>query len=140
MELDAEKSVFQIATKAIILNDDGELLIIKKTVEENANDASSNLYDVPGGRLKYGEKLDEALQREVMEETGLKIYKRTLLSANSFIRPDKLQLTVITYLCFCKEKKICLSDEHSDFLWIKPSDLLNSSIYPDWIKELVQFI
>lgn len=137
---DPTKSIFQIATKAIIVNEDGKILIIKKTIEENTDDASQNLYDIPGGRLEYGEKLEQALQREIKEEVGLEVVINKLLSANSFIRPDQLQLTIITYLCFCKEKDCRLSNEHSDFFWIKFNDLLNSEIYPDWIKEIVRLV
>ena len=43
---------------------------------------------VPGGGVKRGETLREALQREFLEETNLSVETGDLLFANDFIRPD----------------------------------------------------
>jgi mutator protein MutT len=55
--------------KAFIVNE-GKLLAIQKNA--NAKEMAFK-WEVPGGRIEPGEDLDAALQREVHEETGLKI-------------------------------------------------------------------
>ncbi|MDR2902433.1 MAG: NUDIX domain-containing protein [Lactobacillales bacterium] len=56
------------AQKAIITQD-GRLLMIKKAAHAAGNCAHK--YDLPGGRMEYGETVDAALKREVLEETGI---------------------------------------------------------------------
>ncbi|QGH34157.1 NUDIX domain-containing protein [Gracilibacillus salitolerans] len=48
--------------------DDGKLLVINKS-----GGPYINRYDLPGGSLEDGEALSEAMKREFLEETGLKI-------------------------------------------------------------------
>lgn len=128
--------IFKIATKAIIENNENKYLILKKTIEENLNDACSNLFDLPGGRVEYGEDLENSLKREIKEETSLIAKKIKLLSVNSVIKKDKIQLIVITYLCTCISYECILSEEHNDFIWLNKEEILNSYLYPKWIKDL----
>lgn len=57
---------------AIILADNKIL-----TLKYNYN--GSLLYAIPGGNLEFGEKLEEALKRELQEEIGLEIEVQNLL-------------------------------------------------------------
>jgi len=59
------------ATKAFILYN-GKVLILRESsdYEEGTN---LGLYDVPGGRVKPGQKHHESLLREIKEETGLEV-------------------------------------------------------------------
>lgn len=57
----------QIAVGAIVIRDE-ELLMVRRGHEPGAG-----LWSVPGGRVEKGEYLTDALEREVLEETGLQI-------------------------------------------------------------------
>lgn len=57
----------QIAVGAIVQRD-GELLMVKR-----AQDPAAGSWSLPGGRVEMGERLEDALRREVFEETGLEI-------------------------------------------------------------------
>ena len=67
------KEKFGIAIKCLLKNEYNKYLILKKTEEEAKNDGSENLYDIPGGRMEYGEDIIDTLVREVFEETGAEI-------------------------------------------------------------------
>lgn len=140
MVYDSKSKIFQVAIKAIVQNSKGQILILRKSVEENLEDASKNLFDIPGGRLEYGENLEVALVREIVEETNLQITNIQLLHAYSVIRPDKTQLIIITYLCNCLEEECLLSKEHTNCYWLNANEILQSRIYPEWIKDLVKRI
>jgi ADP-ribose pyrophosphatase YjhB (NUDIX family) len=51
---------------AVILDGSGRLLLIRRGHEPHAG-----LWSLPGGRVEAGETLEQAVRREVLEETGL---------------------------------------------------------------------
>ena len=53
---------------------DGELLLVRRGHEPEAG-----RWSLPGGRVEAGETLSQALEREVLEETGLEVRCGTLL-------------------------------------------------------------
>lgn len=57
----------QVAVGAIVFKDDCVLLVKRK------NHPAKNMWAIPGGRVKTGEKLQEAAEREIFEETGIRI-------------------------------------------------------------------
>lgn len=56
-----------------ILVEEGKILLVKQKV----SDARS--WSLPGGRLEQGESLEKAIEREMLEETGLKTRTEKLL-------------------------------------------------------------
>ena len=56
-----------ISAKGFFLKD-GRVLLVKPT-------GSDNKYDIPGGKIKFGESKEQGLFRECLEEVGLKIKK-----------------------------------------------------------------
>jgi colanic acid biosynthesis protein WcaH len=71
-----------------------------------------------GGRIKKGESLEQALRREVKEETGLEISEYKLINVYSRVFPERHDIT-IAYLCKCKEGKVTLNNEHSEYKLLK---------------------
>jgi 8-oxo-dGTP pyrophosphatase MutT (NUDIX family) len=56
----------QFAQKAVVLSGDRILLVRKSAEDPNI----PGRWDLPGGRMKESEGVDEHLAREVLEETG----------------------------------------------------------------------
>ncbi|ODS50116.1 MAG: nucleoside triphosphatase, partial [Halanaerobium sp. 4-GBenrich] len=63
---------------AVIFNPENKVLICRST-------KWNSKYIIPGGHIESGEKMEEALVREVKEETGLEIYDIELLSLKESI-------------------------------------------------------
>ncbi|WP_404407931.1 NUDIX hydrolase [Jeotgalibacillus malaysiensis] len=55
-----------IAVSANVVNDQGQTLLVKTHLRPDT-------WETPGGQVEPGEPLDQALSREVLEETGLVI-------------------------------------------------------------------
>ena len=72
----------------------------------------------PGGRIRKGETLEEALYREVKEETGLQVIKSELVNVYSRIFDGRHDIS-IAYHCNCKGDKIILNGEHSEYKYFK---------------------
>lgn len=116
-----EPKIF-IATKAFIISN-GKVLILR---ESKSYDEGTNWkrYDLPGGRLKPGERFDEALIREVKEETGLKIKIGKPFAVNEWrpiVHDEQWQIVGIFFECSSISTKVKTSIDHDAFEWIDPS-------------------
>ncbi len=118
-------ATFLISVKALILDDDGRLLLL-----ENILDPPK--WELPGGLIDYSEAIPDALQREVMEETGLTIdvgevfdVRDGYLSGFRFRdgRVLDTRIFLIAYTCQMTGGEIRLSDEHINYKWFTVDDL-----------------
>jgi len=53
---------------AVVLDDAGRLLLVRR-----GHDPHAGLWSLPGGRVEDGESDEQAVRREVLEETGLRV-------------------------------------------------------------------
>lgn len=107
--------MFRIIIKALIFKGD-KLLLIKRNKK---SDFAGGCWDIPGGKMEYKETPEDALKREVYEETGLNINIENIISISSGINEKKKkQYISIVYLCKYNSGDILLSDEHTDYIWL----------------------
>jgi len=114
------------SVEAVISKDDSLLFLRRK------NNPVKGQWWFPGGRIRKGETLGEALYREVKEETGLEVIKSKLINVYSRIFDERHDIA-IAYLCKCKGNKIILNDEHSEYRYFKS---LPKSIHPYLIQVI----
>lgn len=122
-KLDDSVMVQRIATKAVIVRDDGKLLIVREAATYG-DGTQRGRYHMPGGRVEIGENFEDALRREVREETGLEIeFGRPIYVGEwrPVIRGVPHQIVGIFFICKPKTTDVKLSAEHDDFQWINPS-------------------
>ncbi|MCK6462718.1 MAG: NUDIX hydrolase [Candidatus Pacebacteria bacterium] len=55
--------LFQISIKGLVFNDEGKVMLIKE---------KTGVWDLPGGRIEQGQNFKETLERECVEELGVK--------------------------------------------------------------------
>lgn len=105
-----------IVTKAIIKKDQKVLLLRRST----GNEAYVGKYELPGGKVDFGEDPKAALQREVAEEIGCEIETLQLFDIHSLIDrniPDK-QYIIVVFLASLKPNcDIRISNEHNKYTW-----------------------
>ncbi len=91
----------------------GSLLFLRRK-----NNPAVGQWWFAGGRIHKGESLEEALHREVKEETGLEIESYRFIKAYSRVFAERHDITV-AYLCKCKDDKIELDSESSEYVLFK---------------------
>jgi len=112
-------------TVAMILNPVGEVLLLKSL-------KWNGLFGFPGGKIDYGERVEDALVREIKEETGLVIYDlrffivQELISEVEFIH--ETHFISVNYICRSHSSEIILNKEASDYVWCPPIEALALSI------------
>lgn len=84
-----------VAVDAVIEEDSGILLIVRK------NEPFKGKYALPGGFVEYGETCEQAVVREVEEETGLKVAVKGLLGVYSDPSRDPRDHTI--GICYIAE-------------------------------------
>src|SRR3972149_1501849 len=86
-----------VGVGAIIVDDKGRLFLSRRgPLAKNER----GLWEFPGGSVEFGEKLTDALKREMLEEYGIEIEVRHLLDVADHILPDEGQHWVSpTYVC-----------------------------------------
>jgi len=111
-----------LAVSAAILRH-GKVLIVRR-----ARKPALGVYTLPGGVVEAGETLEEAVRREVREETALDIEPVTLAGHREVIIRDAQGRTERHFVILCFASRWLagepqLNDELDEARWIDPGDL-----------------
>lgn len=113
------------AIRIVIVNKEGKILILKRNLTDMHY---PGLWDIPGGGVDEGESLREAAERELKEECNLEM-KIDGEYFNMFHHAEK-QIDIYGFKANSTEKEITLSDEHTEFKWIKKDEWQNYEFIP----------
>jgi len=122
---------------ALVFNPKGKILLIKSHKWRDK-------YVIPGGHIELGETIEDALKREVKEETGLDIYDIEFINIQEFIF-DKLfwkkkHFIFLDYSCKTHSPKVILNSEGQDFIWVKIDEALDCPIEPYSRKTIEAYL
>lgn len=137
MTVPCDNGFINIRVGAIIMKD-GKILMV-------GNEGVDYLYTV-GGRVKFGETAEEAVVREVLEETGVRmeIDRLGFVHENYFVGDSPAKLGKIIYEIsfyfymkvpdnFLLKNDSFTEDNHKEYLkWISPDG--EQRIYPDFFR------
>jgi len=101
-----------VAGRCVITRADRILL-----VQRAAGSFDAGLWELPGGKSNYGEGLGQAVEREVAEETGLRVEIGRPFVVWHLTR-EPYWVTGVTFLCERWSGEVVLSREHDDFSWL----------------------
>jgi phosphoglycolate phosphatase len=111
---------------ALIFNDRGEVLMVR-------THKWSDLWGIPGGKIKWGEPSEAALRREIKEETDLDIHDVRFVLVQDCIHSREFyrdaHFILMNYSCRTSgEPKVRLNEEARDYLWTTPAVALTMPI------------
>ncbi len=116
----------QLAVVLGIVEKDGKFLILQRVDD---TPIWHHKWELPGGKIDINESPLVAVQREVLEETGLKIQKPELLGIHThhWNLPDTVQQTfLIVYRSEAKSDDVVLDPEENDgYKWVTLEEFLD---------------
>ena len=103
-----------VSVKGICFIDDKVILLKNERGE----------WDLPGGKLGWGEKVEEALTREMKEELGIDITIVELVGVRTASIQRKINVLIILYLCETQatDQDLQLSQESFGLQLFDPRD------------------
>lgn len=123
---------------ALIENTQGEVFLAKSP-------KWNNKWVLPGGHVGVGEKIEEALVREVKEETGLDVRPVHMLAVKDAIYPKefhkKKHFVFIDYLCKHVGGDVKLDGkELTEHAWVKPEDALEKLDVDEFSADIIKVL
>jgi 8-oxo-dGTP diphosphatase len=103
---------FRIGVYALVFDEEQHVLL--------AHRRDIDWWNLPGGGMEHGETVEEAVRREVREETGLEVEVKYLVGVYS--KPQK-QEVVLTFNCRATGGILAATEESRACRYFAPDDL-----------------
>lgn len=129
--------IAKIIVKCIIYNPKLNRFLLIKRCEND--DIGADTWENAGGNIEIGETPEDAVRREIREETGISDIQIGNIAYVAVLERELPDLLIV-YLCETSEEDIMLSSEHSSFIWADEQQcrsLLPKAIIRDFEKSSV---
>ncbi|MEV6925331.1 NUDIX hydrolase [Dactylosporangium sp. NPDC051485] len=110
--------VQQLVVGAVVAND-GAILLLRRPTD----DFTGGIYELPSGKVEPGEILDEALSREVKEESGLDIGEITsYLGSFDYTSGSGKKSRQFNFAVTVAATEPVILQEHDEYRWTPITD------------------
>lgn len=120
-----DRDAFRTVVKALITRN-GKVLLGRK--REEPGHPISGQFHFLGGHVHHGEDLDGALEREVMEETGLTVEAEEVIDVSTFSwQPDDDRNALqVLYHCTVEDGTATAQDDLAEVRWVEPEEVIDT--------------
>lgn len=103
-----------LTVDCVVLDRQGRVLLIRR-----GNPPFAGSLALPGGFVDVGETVEDAARREILEETGVKIGKLTLIGVYSDpARDPRAHICSVAFLARITRAAPSAGDDAADALWV----------------------
>ena len=106
----------------------GNILLIRR-----GRPPGEGLWAVPGGKVRFGETMTDAIQREVWEETGLRVRPGRVVWAGDSIgpgEPPEWHFCLVDFLCTIEGGRLSAGDDAAAVAWVALDEANDLALTP----------
>lgn len=128
-----------VGVKVYLRNAEGKFLLLQRSVTKYPE--VKDRWDIIGGRINPGSPLVENLERELSEETGMKMSSEPkLIAAQDILRSPGKHVVRLTYIAETNESAPTLSDEHDACGWFTLAEIQQLEGFDMYAKEVLPLV
>jgi len=122
---------------AIIHNDKNQILFVKR-----GKDPFKGYLSLPGGFVNCGEKVEDALRREIREEASLNVEPLEILGVYSDAKRDpRGHIMSVVFICLTLDDSNGMAgDDASEMIWIDINEIFKHDLAFDHKKILEDYV
>ena len=107
----------RLAVRALISDEKERILIIKRS----GNQFLSWAWYLPGGKVDFGETVEQPLIKEIREETNLECTEYSFLMYQNNLPGKQSPIHFVTFYIVCKTSgTLKLNSKSDEALWVSP--------------------
>lgn len=132
MEKDRGKVWLGVA--GVVINSEGKWLVVKKTYS-----GLKGIWSLPAGFVNFGETADEAVVREVKEETGIDCVVTGLIGLRTGVIRQDISDNMAIFYGYPKDEQqsiIIQEQEISEVSWLTVEELVNGGGASVMLREM----
>ena len=131
-----QQQYVKVSAHGLIKRDD-KFLFTRRPLND---DYMPGLCDTPGGTIEFGEKANDALIREIQEETNLTIKPGKIIFCHDHLSNSERHQFTLVYECEYINCEVKLDPlEHDDFKWATLEELKDLPKI-SFLEELVKYL
>ena len=119
----------RLAVGAVVLREDGAVLLVRR-----ARPPAVGSWTLPGGKVEPGETPEQAIAREVLEETGLHVVVGEILETLVLER-EGLSYRIVDFACTGEGDPVA-ADDVSAARWVLPHEWASLSLTPEVLRVI----
>jgi ADP-ribose pyrophosphatase YjhB (NUDIX family) len=122
----------RIGVGAVVFDAQGRVLLVRR-----GSEPGKGRWSIPGGLVEVGETLENAVRREVAEETGIEVevaarievverilYEDRSPETDAIPARVRYHYVILDYLCRATGGAICAASDADEALWAEPAGWL----------------
>lgn len=131
---------FMAGIAAVIFHPSTETYLILRRAGHR--DYMAGGWECVTGRVNQGESFEQALHREVREETGAAVQIEFILGTSHFYRGAAVtenELLGVRYFCTIQDRAaVRMHDEHSEMAWLTAEEVYELTPHGDWLHQTIR--
>ena len=117
-----------VSVAALVTNENGEILLVKSPWRG---------WEYPGGLIEPGETFQEALHREIREESGVEVEITGFVGICKNVEKDIVNIDFTArYIC----GELTTSEESTEVVWATPEEAMKLITFPLTQKRLANML
>ena len=117
-----------VSVAGLVINDSGEILLVK---------SPRRGWEYPGGMVEPGETFQDALIREIKEESGIDV---KITGFIGLCKNIEKAIVNIDFCCKAVGGKLTTSDESTEVIWVNKEKALSMISFPLTRKRLEEML